>query len=398
MVHVKSKAINKELQVDRLIAKITGSKNGPTLVFFAGIHGNETAGVFALTQVIKNIESKNFKGTIYAITGNLNALSKNKRYINQDLNRLWTQEGLDALVKNNQKNSEEKEQLDLYNLLKEITQTHSRPIYFIDFHTTFSKTLPFITVNDALINRKFSQQFPVPIVLGIEEYLKGPLLSYINQLGYFSLGFESGQHDEKDAIINCESFIYLTLFFTKAMERKEELDFETHYNILKTQSKSVLDVFEVTYLYRIKPNERFKMLECFKSFQTIYKGMHLAKSNKKAIFSTHNAKIFMPLYQTQGAEGLFIIKSISPLLLKISALLRHFKLDSLFPLLPGVSWQNKNQGVLLVNLKVTKLLAKQIFHLFGFRGQKLDNTHLLFNNRERVARVDLYKNEIWYKN
>ena len=50
------------------------------------------------------------------------------------------------------------------------------------------------------------------------------------------------------------------------------------------------------------------------------------------------------------------------------------------------------------NLNVTKLLAKQIFHLFGFRGQKLDNTHLLFNNRERVARVDLYKNEICYKN
>ena len=40
-----------------------------------------------------------------------------------------------------------------------------------------------------------------PIVLGIEEYLQGPLLSYINTLGYVSLGFESGQHDNKQAIL-----------------------------------------------------------------------------------------------------------------------------------------------------------------------------------------------------
>ncbi|HAB26876.1 MAG TPA: aspartoacylase, partial [Xanthomarina gelatinilytica] len=152
----------------------------------------------------------------------------------------------------------------------------------IDFHTTSSKTLPFITINDALINRKFSQQFPVPVVLGIEEYLKGPLLSYINQLGYVSLGFESGQHDELDAVLNCEAFIYLSLVFTQALDKDSIKDFQMHYNRLKHQSKNISEIFEITYLYKIKPQEHFKMLEGFKSFQAISKGTHLAQSNAQA--------------------------------------------------------------------------------------------------------------------
>jgi hypothetical protein len=398
MVQIRSKALDKEVQVDRLIAKITGSKNGPTIVFFAGIHGNETAGVFALSEVIKNISSTDINGTIYAISGNLKALSKNERYIEKDLNRLWTQTELNALISEEKLNSEESEQLAIYKILNDIKDNHSGPIYFIDFHTTSSKTLPFITINDALINRKFSKQFPVPVVLGIEEYLKGPLLTYINQLGYVSLGFESGQHDEIDAVLNCEAFIYLTLVFTNAMDKNNLLDFEIHYNRLKHQSKNISDVFEVTYLYKIKPDENFKMINGFKSFQTISKGIQLAESNNQAIFSGYNARIFMPLYQKQGSEGFFIIKSIHPIFLKISELLRRYKLDNLLVILPGVSWQEKDRGVLSVNLKITRFLAKQIFHIFGFRSQQLDKNRMLLYNRERVARVDLYKDQKWFKN
>lgn len=397
MIITRSKALEKEVELERLIAKISGSQNGPTLVFFAGIHGNETAGIFALTHALKNFSKTDLKGTIYAIAGNLNALSKNKRYIEQDLNRMWTQEELDTLISKEKLNSEEKEQLEIYKLLQDIKDTHSGPIYFIDFHTTSSKTLPFITINDALINRKFSQLFPVPVVLGIEEFLKGPLLSYINQLGYVSLGFESGQHDELDAVLNCESFIYLSLVYTQAMDKEKLLDFDMHYNQLRKQSDNISDIFEVSYLYRIKPDENFKMKPGFKSFQIISKGTLLAESNSQAVLSAYNARIFMPLYQKQGSDGFFIIKSIPPIFLKISELLRKYNLDNLLVFLPGISWFNKDQGILSVNLKVTRFLAKQIFHLFGFRSQQLDKSKILLYNRERVSKFDLYKKEAWFK-
>lgn len=77
----------------------------------------------------------------------------------------------------------------MFTLLEDIINSNFGPFYFIDFHTTLSKTLPFITINDVVIDRKFSKFFLVPIALGIEEYLNGPLLSYINELGYVSLGF-----------------------------------------------------------------------------------------------------------------------------------------------------------------------------------------------------------------
>jgi succinylglutamate desuccinylase len=397
MTVVNSKALNKQVEIERIITKISNFNNGPTIVFFAGIHGNETAGVFALTEFLKSDLIENLQGNIYAIAGNLEALSRNQRFIEQDLNRLWTQTNLENLNKRDCLKAEDLEQLDLFNILKEIKSNHSGPIYFIDFHTTSSKTLPFITINDALINRKFSQQFPVPVVLGIEEYLSGPLLSYINQLGYVSLGFESGQHDDIDAVLNCIAFINLSMVFTNAIDRKYLTDFEIHFNRLKHQSNNVHHVFEVTYLHRLKQNENFRMINGFKSFQKIDKGMQLAESNSKVIYAKANARIFMPLYQKQGSEGFFIIKKINPFFLKLSEILRKYHFDNLLVLLPGISWHDRDQGVLSVNLKVTKYLAKQIFHIFGFRSQQLDKTHILLYNRERVSRVDLYKNEIWFK-
>jgi len=397
MVKVISKALNKQIEVERIITNFSSSLNRPTIVFFAGIHGNETAGVFALNEFLKSDALENLQGNLYAIAGNLEALSVNKRFIEQDLNRLWTQDNLENLKSNNNLKAENLEQLDLYNLLKEIKDKHSGPIYFIDLHTTSSKTLPFITINDALINRKFSQQFPVPIVLGIEEYLSGPLLSYINQLGYVSLGFESGQHDDVDAVLNGLSFIYLTLVFAEVLNKNDLVDFEIHYNRLKHQSQNNNHVFEVTYLHKIKQNDNFKMVNGFNSFQKIAKGKRLAISNNKDIFSEYNARIFMPLYQSQGEEGFFIIKTIKPIFLKMSELLRRYKGDNLLVLLPGISWHDRKKGILSVNLKVTKYLAKQIFHVFGFRSQQLDKTRMLLYNRERVSRVDLYKNETWFK-
>ena len=223
MIQVYSNAIHKTISVERTLAHIEGQYNGATIVFFAGIHGNETAGVFALDEVMKTIDPQNVNGTIYGIAGNLKALKQQQRYLNKDLNRLWTKEQLEALNLKDHLNIEDTEQMEVFELLQHIITENCGPFYFIDFHTTSSKTLPFITINDALINRKFSKLFPVPIVLGIEEYLDGPLLSYINELGYVSLGFESGQHDDKEAIDNCISFIHLALIYAEIINKDNYL-------------------------------------------------------------------------------------------------------------------------------------------------------------------------------
>lgn len=397
MTEIFSKALNKTINVERIIGKLIGEEPGPTIVFFGGIHGNETAGVFALNNVFEKIKNQPLKGTVYGISGNLSALKKNQRFLNQDLNRLWINGNMQSLTTKETLNTEEKEQQILFSILQDILQNEKGPFYFIDLHTTSSKTLPFITINDALINRKFSSLFPVPIVLGIEEYLEGPLLSYINQLGYVSLGFESGQHDAVNAVTNGEAFIYLSLIYTGILDKKTIPEHGKYVSLLKEESKSLRAIFEVTYLYKLQESQKFEMEPNLQSFQNVKKGEILATSEGEKIASPTTAKLFMPLYQNKGKEGFFIIKRIHPFFLKLSEILRRIKMDALLVALPGITWEDKKEGVLKVNLKVTKYLAKQIFHLLGYRNKQVDATHVYLFNRERTSKTKAYKALRWYK-
>ncbi|WP_242203274.1 succinylglutamate desuccinylase/aspartoacylase family protein [Aestuariivivens insulae] len=381
---------------NRIIRQITGLKTGPTVVFFAGIHGNEKAGVYALKEVLKALTQEHVRGNIYAIAGNLEALEKNQRYLDEDLNRIWTVDRINTLKSKPKLTIEETELRELYSLLTTILQKHKGPFYFFDLHTTSSKSLPFITINDALINRSFSKQFPTPIVLGIEEYLNGALLSYINQLGYVSLGFESGQHDDIQSVKNHEAFINLAMVFTGLVKLSNPEDFNTYYNQLKKAGKYSSHFFQIIDLHCITQDNHFKMCNGFDSFQNIRKGEKLASHSQGIITSKYNAKIFMPLYQQKGSEGFFIIRSINANFLKLSAWLRFLKADGVLSLLPGISWHNKEKGVLKVNLKVAKFMTKPIFHLLGYRSKQTDATHLLLYNRERVAKTKMYKGEGWY--
>ncbi|TYA74192.1 succinylglutamate desuccinylase/aspartoacylase family protein [Seonamhaeicola marinus] len=396
MAAVYNKALNKTVHVERIIGKVTGNNPGPTFVVFAGIHGNETSGIFALTEVLNTLNPENVNGNVFAIAGNLEALNAHQRYVDQDLNRLWTPENIAAIQKKTNTNTDEKELILLLDLLNDLLTINEPPFYFIDLHSTSSRTLPFITINDALINRKFSKQFPVPIVLGIEEYLSGPLLSYINQLGYVSLGFESGQHDDINTIINNVSFLNLALVYSGVLEETSVPNFEHYYNSLRARANNIQYFLEIIHLHKIKAGERFKMLNGFKSFQAIKKDVPLAVSNGLNVFSKYNGLIFMPLYQKQGSEGFFIARVIEPFYLRLSTFLRRIKFDRLLVALPGISWFNKLEGTLKVNLNVAKYFAKSLFHLLGYRSRFTDKTHLRLNNRERVAKTYMYKNQAWY--
>lgn len=397
MVKVYSKALNKSIEVDRLIGKIENKSEGPTVVIFGGIHGNESAGVFALKHIFESYSDAEINGSIYGITGNLEALKKGQRFNHSDLNRIWTEANLENLKSKTTFNLEELEQIELFEILKKILKVDKPPIYFIDLHTTSSRSLPFITINDAMINRKFSQHFPVPIVLGIEEYLNGPLLSYVNTLGYVSLGFESGQHNDKEAITNGIAFLNMVLVATGSLKEVDLADHRKYFNQLNQYTSNHKDTFEVIHLHQIQNGEVFEMEPEFDSFQHIQKGRLLARSDGVDIFSEFNARIFMPLYQKRGREGFFIIKKINPFFMYLSAVLRRIRADNLLVLFPGVSWQNRKKGILQVNLKVARFMAKPLFHLLGYRSKQIDKTHLRLYNRDRVSKLNMYKELDWYK-
>jgi hypothetical protein len=398
MKKIYSKALEQSIEVDRIIGHIQGAQPGPVNIFLAGIHGNEPSGVFALHQVLQKFEQhqKAIKGSIYAISGNLSALEKGLRYQKQDLNRLWTGDRIQALqnVDSHFENDDQREQIQIYNTIMKILDEHDGPFYFTDLHTTSSQTIPFITVNDTLLNRKFTVNYPVPHILGIEEYLHGPALSYINELGYVAFGFEGGQHDEKKAVDNHIAFIYVTLALTGCIPKTSE--YQTYLNHLMLVTNGITGFYEIFLRHKIASSDQFKMQPGFANFQCIKEGSYLADSNNKRLLSPEKARILMPLYQLQGEDGFFLIRRIAPFYLHLSAVLRKVRIDQLLVFLPGVEWQNIKKDGLKVNLSKARLLAKPFFHLLGYRTIKINKKYMLVNSREAASRDQDYRKAEWY--
>ena len=385
MTEIVMDSIEKKNDSKRVIANIHGHKASPTIVIIAGIHGNEKAGIHALEKVIQIIDNENikFNGNFYAISGNLNALEKNIRFDKVDLNRVWTHDHIANInTVQNGFNEDIKEQIGIYNFIKNILSKDKGPFYFIDLHTTSSDTIPFITISDSLNNRKFSSNFTVPIVLGIEEFLDGPLLTYINEFGHMALGFEGGQHNDSKSIDNCEAFIWLTLVYTGCIKKDQVKDYKLFKSRLLAYSKRQ-EFYEIYYRYLISGNEDFKMNKGFKNFDPIAKDQLLAKSDSNQITSTMNGRILMPLYQKKGNEGFFIITKISKFWLNASIIFRKLKMHHLLRLLPGVKKDPNNSFTLLVNPKTAKFLRREIFHLFGYRKQVIIDDKLHFIKRDR---------------
>lgn len=369
----------------RIIGEIIGSNRGPTVIIFAGIHGNEKAGVYASDRVLRKVREENmmFSGNVHFILGNISALNKNVRFKDSDLNRVWTSGNMER-IKNNSLiiDSETREQISIYEILKSIVRTEPGPFYFLDLHTTSSPSVPFITISDSLNNRKFSSNFPIPVVLGIEEYLEGPLLTFINDHGYVSLGFEGGQHDDPDSIANCETFIWKALVHSKCIKSDQILGFEK-YEMRMSNLCCSYQFFEISFRYELKNGEKFEMRPGFENFERIRKDQILAFSDNKELKSDQSGRIFMPLYQDQGEDGYFILQKVSKFWLQLSKTARKLHIHQFLRLIPGVSQDPENSFILLVNPKIARFLTKDLFHLFGYRQQIYKDDQWHFIKRDR---------------
>jgi predicted deacylase len=398
---VYSKALDRSLQIDRLIGHYGGTQPGPTLVFLGGVHGNEPAGVFALHHVLDRLKEKKVpvNGNIIALSGNLHALKHGIRYQDYDLNRQWTRECMGKIKYHPtaELSPDHIELKEIHRTLKQVVKENTGPFYFFDLHTTSSETAPFLTVNDSLLNRKFTKQYPAPIILGIEEYLDGPLLSYVNEKGYVAFGFEGGQHDDLASIENHAAFIYLSLVFTGAVQASD-INYIKHYHTLSKQTVRTKDIYEIQYRYAVECRDQFEMKPGYVNFQPIKEGEHLANCECSPLKAPQDGLIFMPLYQGQGDDGYFIIRHVPSFFLWLSGVIRRWKVDSLLPYLPGIRWSSSRKDELVVDLRIARFFTRKFLHLMGYRSKRRDSTHLWARNRESASRKDEYKEAPWFGN
>ena len=386
-VLINSVSLQRQAEISRVLGGY-GDGHGPTVVVTAGIHGNEPAGVFAVLDLLDQLQrsGKSFRGRFIGLAGNLAALGRSVRYIGQDLNRLWRRDIVEPLFSGEKPSvpdcAELSELKELYSEIKQIMVDESGPFYFIDLHTTSSSSPPFIPFDDTLTNREFVEHFPVPGILGIEEFLPGTLLSYLTRYQHVAIGYEGGQHDDVHSIAFHRAMLMLCLQHAGCINRSEYPELAAEEEMLSRGAEGLQGFFEVRFRYAIQPDEAFRMLPGFKSFQPVTKRQPLAENSSGAISAPESGRVFMPLYQAQGADGFFLIRRVARFWLELSKWLRRWRFERVLGLLPGVKLAPGEAGTLTVDTRVARFLATELFHLLGYRRQVRRGTKILFSRRE----------------
>ena len=303
---------------DRIIGRLKGNNGGKMLIVIGGIHGNEHAGVTAITRVFQKLQKEiadngNFqmKGSVIGLIGNRRAWEKSQRFIVKDLNRQWETENIHRIVSSREDQLDE-EDLEVKGLLEtintEINQEKPTQLVILDLHTTSADGGVFLMVDDRTDSLKIAMGVGEPVIKGMYEILSGTTLRFFNSENFglptTTIAFEAGQHDDPHSVAMSESAIYNILEICGIIHQIP--------NKINPKQKNVNPplVAEITYTHHIKPEDDFFMKPGYQNFQQLSAGEVIAFDKKGEICVPYDCRILMPLYQEYGSEGFFLIREI----------------------------------------------------------------------------------------
>jgi len=369
----------------RVIGRIRGATDGPTVIILTAIHGNEPAGLEAARRVLSRMESDGpagIRGQLVVLAGNLTALRDGTRFVERDLNRQWTPAKVARIRAGSDDPAvEAREQRQLIKVLDELVEQSEGRIHFLDLHTSSADGPPFLTVGDTLVNRNFALQMPLPLILGLEEQVDGALLEFLNNRGVITMGVEAGHHDHESSVDRHEAVLWLTLATARMLVDPRRAELGRFRRLLAEASGGIPRVIEVTHRHAIDVDDRFRMEPGFCNFQRVSRGTLLAHDGNGPIHAELDGLILLPLYQAKGDDGFFLSREVSRFWLTLSAVLRHLRLDRMTWMLPGVRRRAGQADQLLVSTRIARWYPLEIFHLFGFRKLRRTSSTLLVSRR-----------------
>jgi len=363
-----------------------GADPGPTLLVVGGIHGNEPAGLIAGERVLARLRAArpNMAGEVVFLAGNLEALARGVRYVDRDLNRIWRDGPAPA------GGADDVEARELRATLAAVDRALARrrgEAYLLDLHTSSAAGAPFMTVGDTLRNRRFARQFPLPVILGLEEQIDGALLEFMNNRGLVTLGVEAGRHDDPAAIAHHESVIWVALVASGMLDARAVPDLAPRRAELARTASAVPPVVEVRHRHAIRAADGFRMVPGYSNFDPVRRGQVVAHARTGEVRFPEDGRMLLPLYQGLGDDGFFVAREVRPFWLRVSELARHLRLGALLRWLPGVRRHPARDGVLLVDTRVARWYPLEIFHLMGYRKLRRDGPILTVSRRAHDLRA-----------
>ncbi|MDZ7691386.1 MAG: succinylglutamate desuccinylase/aspartoacylase family protein [Balneolaceae bacterium] len=297
----------------RIIGRIDGAGNGPTIIVFAGIHGNEPAGIQALSNIFTELEGKEekFNGKLIGIRANLHALYEGVRFVDEDMNRIWFPSIIDKIRRSATEELESSERIQIKNVLaildRELDEKNDQPVIFVDLHSFSAQGDMFAITARKEHHMKMLSSMHIPMIFGIEEALRGTALRYFQDFGYITFALEGGNHQNKLTVTNNTAAMMLLVSHAGCLDSSETPNFVEYNRHLLQQNEQLPSKVELVYQHIIEDGDNFAMRPGYTNFQPVKKGEWLANDRNGQIRAQCDGYILMPLYQKQGDDGFFLV-------------------------------------------------------------------------------------------
>ncbi len=319
----------------RTIGTFEGELPGPLIIVIAALHGNEPAGVQALEMVFEALEQERrdnpdflFHGKLVGLIGNAQAYILRQRFMERDLNRIWTADLLEETAASKLENlrTEHREVKHLFDRISAECQSFkAEATVFLDLHTTSAEGGVFSIPTDEGESLQLAKHLGAPAIVGLQESISGTLLGFAKEGGFPNLpaidlakadqhppppplcvAFEAGQHESPHAISRSVIAVVRCLRTMRCIAQNDLTEFAE--NLTLPFLTYVPPVVRFRYVHHIEAADEFKMRLGYANFQPIQQGEHLADDVHGPVLSPEKGLILMPLYQHKGSDGFFIVQ------------------------------------------------------------------------------------------
>ncbi len=270
------------------IITIDSWKPWKTISIIACTHWNEVSWIFVFEKLLEEFDIKNKlkNGKLNLIFGNIDAFFENKRFVDIDMNRLWSLE-------------KEFEKYKDFERVKKIAPYLKNSDIIIDLHSTTTPSDAFIIPVSNFPKKDLDYLKSDYVIYWILEFLNWIVISAINK-NAISLVLEAWQHIDKKTIeISTFNVIILLQRFGFIEKEIEEKIISKKY--FKISERYKAKSMNITYTYNQNP----------KSFQEIPKNTEILKDDWKSWFTNEDVTVLMPSPPRYiGDEICYLMKEI----------------------------------------------------------------------------------------
>lgn len=300
--------------LERVLGTVsTGERGGPLVLVTVGIHGNEPAGLHAMRRVLRDLGRAEvaLSGRLAAFVGNRAGLARNVRYVDEDMNRLWSRGRVDALRRAEPAadSTERGEQRELLDLLETELSAADGGVTHLDLHSTSGVGPPFTVIAGPDSSREAANALGVTLLLGLEAIIEGTLIEYLGSLGHTTVLIEGGQNEAPVTIDHHESAVWSMLVHSGVVRERDVPRYEELRSRLLGGAVGLPNELEIAYCHRLEPEEQFRMLPGYSNFDPVVEGQLLARSGphlEHEVRAPWTGTLLMPRYQGQGLDGFFL--------------------------------------------------------------------------------------------